>query len=411
MPTYSNRRIKFSFVNGQGLQLAALLELPDGSPRAFALFAHCFTCSKESLAATRVCRALAQHGFAVLRFDFTGLGGSEGDFSNTNFSSNVDDLVSAADHLREQYQAPSLLVGHSLGGAAVLAAASRIPESTAVVTIAAPCDLDRVAGLFGDKFREVEFHGETIVHLHGRSFKLKRQFLDDIAERRLVNEIHDLGKALLVFHSPVDEVVGIENARRIYEAARHPKSFISLDKADHLLGRREDAEYVAQTISAWASRYVLTERQQGDRPTVDRGTVLVQESDTLYTQEIYSDRHQWRIDEPLTVGGSDNGPSPYEALLGALGACTAITLRMYAQRKSLQLDNVEVELRHEREHARDCDDCPESGGKLGVITSKVRISGTLTGEQFDRLVEIAQRCPVHRTLTDRVTIRTVPESV
>ena len=406
MASLTNGRIKFTFPNRHGQQLAALLELPLTQPVAYALFAHCFTCSKDIAAATRISRALARQGFGVLRFDFTGLGSSEGDFSNTNFSSNVDDLVCAADHLRQQYGAPSLLIGHSLGGAAILAAAGKIPESSSVVTIGAPCDPDHVSGLFGDKISAIEADGEAVVDLQGRRFTLKKQFLDDIAERRLGPEIHNLGKALLVFHSPVDAIVSIDNARKIFDAARHPKSFISLDKADHLLSRREDSEYVAQTMAAWASRYVLDGRETDTQPAVNPGRVVVRETGVPYVQKIRTPHHEWLSDEPQTLGGRDAGPSPYEMLLGALGACTAITLRMYAVHKKIPLDSVEVELKHERAHGEDCSDCTDAGRRMESISRLIRLQGSLTAAQRQRLFEIAERCPVHRTLSSQVTITT-----
>jgi uncharacterized OsmC-like protein/alpha/beta superfamily hydrolase len=398
---------KFSFENREGERLAALLERPPTRPAAYALFAHCFTCSKDIAAASRISRALAAHGIAVLRFDFTGLGNSEGDFANTNFSSNVSDLICAADHLRTTFGAPSLLVGHSLGGAAVLAAAGEIEEAKAVVTIGAPSDPAHVSHLFESSRSEIEAKGRALVNLAGRQFEIKKQFLDDIAAQSLEDRIKKMRKALLVFHSPVDEIVGIENASAIFQAALHPKSFISLDKADHLLSRKVDSEYVAATISAWAGRYVLSgeSRATDERPKLADGEVLVREDDRAFAQDVFTDRHHLRADEPVSYGGTDSGPSPYEYLLAGLGACTAMTVRMYARHKSLQLDRVLVTLRHGKIHAKDCEDCETREGRIDRIEREIKLEGELSGDERKRLMEIADRCPVHRTLHSEIDIQ------
>jgi alpha/beta superfamily hydrolase len=247
---------KVEFEGAQGHSLAARLDGPESGSRGYALFAHCFTCSKDTLAAARISSALASEGISVLRFDFTGLGSSEGDFANTNFSSNIEDLVRAADWLREHHQAPTLLVGHSLGGAAVLAAAGRIDEVTAVATLNAPSDPSHVEHLLASKKDRIEVDGEAEVELGGRRFCIKRHFLEDVREQRLLAHAAELNRALLVFHAPTDRIVGIQNARQIFEAAKHPKSFVSLDGADHMLSRPEDAAYAATVLAAWASRYV-----------------------------------------------------------------------------------------------------------------------------------------------------------
>jgi putative redox protein len=248
------------FAGAQGLRLAARLDAPDGDARAYALFAHCFTCGKDIFAASRIAQTLTEHGIGVLRFDFTGLGASEGDFANTNFSSNIADLVAAAQHMRQTWQAPRLLIGHSLGGAAMLAAARQVPEARAVVTLCAPSDPAHVTGLFGASLAAIEADGEAEVQLAGRPFRIRREFLADAAQHRLDTQINGLGKALLVMHSPVDTTVDISNATHIFMAARHPRSFISLDDADHLLPRRRDAIYAAKLIAAWSERYI------GDTP-------------------------------------------------------------------------------------------------------------------------------------------------
>ncbi|MEV4313947.1 bifunctional alpha/beta hydrolase/OsmC family protein [Actinocrispum sp. NPDC049592] len=393
------RTKKIEFTGSQGTPLAARLELPAGMPRAYALFAHCFTCGKDQVAATRISRALTGFGVAVLRFDFTGLGGSGGDFGNTGFSSNVDDLVLAASYLRTHHEAPTLLIGHSLGGSAVLAAKHRIPEVRAVATIGAPADPSHVAHLLGADTSEIERSGEAEVSLAGRTFRIRQQFLDDIAEQPQASRIAHLDAALLVLHSPIDKLVGPENARKIFDTARHPKSFISLDGADHLLTDPDDAEYVASVLAAWASRYVLA-----DRP--GEGYVTVTDSgEGPLGQTVTAGRHSLPADEPVPIG-VDSGPTPYDLLLAALGACTSMTLRMYADRKQLPLDRVTVQLRHSRIHAEDCASCETKTGLLDRIERTIHLDGDLTPEQRERLLQIADKCPVHRTLKSEIDIRT-----
>jgi uncharacterized OsmC-like protein/pimeloyl-ACP methyl ester carboxylesterase len=398
---------RFDFPNKQGQKLAALLDRPDGSIRAVALFAHCFTCGKDNKAARLIAHNLISHGIAVLRFDFTGLGSSEGEFANTNFSSNLDDLVAAADHLRTGVGAPAILIGHSLGGAAVLAAAHRIAEARAVVTIAAPSDPAHVGGLFGDHIEEIKSKGEVEVSLAGRPFRIRRALLDDIAEHNLAAQVGSLHKALLVFHSPTDETVGIENASRIFTAAKHPKSFISLAGADHLLRRPSDAAYVAHVIAAWAERYLdmaapiaaLTEGKPGE--------VVVRETRRgTFQQEIATGAHRFLADEPVAGGGLDSGPGPYDLLLAALGACTSMTLRLYADRKKLPLTQTQVRLHHSRIYATDCADCETKEGMLDRIERIITLEGDLDAEARKRLLDIADKCPVHRTLKSEIEIRT-----
>jgi putative redox protein len=349
----------------------------------------------------------------VLRFDFTGLGSSEGEFANTTFSSNIDDLVAAADHLQKQVGAPAILIGHSLGGAAVLAAAHRIAEARAVVTMAAPFDPAHVAGLFAERVEEIKAKGEIEVALAGRPFRVRRALLDDIAGQNLAPRIAELRKALLVFHSPTDESVGIDNASRIFTTAKHPKSFISLAGADHLLRRPSDAAYVAHVVAAWAERYLDMPAQMATskQPAANEpGEVVVREArHGTFQQDITVGRHHFLADEPVATGGLDSGPGPYDFLLAALGACTSMTLRLYADRKQLPLKRTQVRLRHSRIYAADCGDCETKEGMLDRIDRIISLEGELDAEARQRFLEIADKCPVHRTLTSEIDIRTVEE--
>ncbi|GAB5901754.1 MULTISPECIES: bifunctional alpha/beta hydrolase/OsmC family protein [Mycobacteriaceae] len=392
---------------GSSGELTGKLEMPIGDPKAWALFAHCFTCGKDNAAAGRISRALAAQGIAVLRFDFTGLGESEGEFAATGFSSNVEDLVHAADHLRDQFSAPAVLIGHSLGGAAVLAAASRIPEVRAVVTIGAPADPFHVVGLLGDALPGVEA-GEATVSIGGRPFRVRREFLDDIAMQPQCERIAALDTALLVMHSPLDEVVSVNNARIIFDTARHPKSFITLDGADHLLSNRADAGYTASVLAAWLSRYVAAPTATRDLNTDDLadGAVRVAESGPgRLTQQIGTRRHRLTADEPRPIG-DDAGPTPYDLLLAALGACTSMTVRMYADRKQWPLERIVVDSRHSRVHAKDCAECETATGMVDRIERDITLIGPLDGDQRAKLLDIADRCPVHRTLRSEVSIHT-----
>ena len=399
---------RFQFTGEGSHQLAAALELPDGEPRAYALFAHCFTCGKDTLAAKRISVALAAKGIAVLRFDFTGLGSSEGDFANSTFSSNVADLVHAADHLRKVRTAPSILIGHSLGGAAILAAAGRIPEAKAVVTIAAPSDPAHVTGLFSEHLDSIRAQGEVEVSLAGRPFRIKREFLDDIAEQELMKDITGLHKALLVMQSPVDDTVGIDNATKIFVAARHPKSFVSLDHADHLLTKPADALYAADVIAAWASRYIDAAKpaKAMDLAEEPRRVVVQETRKSKFNQAITVGPHHLVADEPIAANGEDAGPGPYDFLLAGLGACTSMTMRLYADRKSLPLDRVTVTLKHSKIYAKDCAECETRDGMLDQIERDIAIDGALDAEQRKKLMEIADKCPVHRTLTSEIRIVT-----
>jgi uncharacterized OsmC-like protein/alpha-beta hydrolase superfamily lysophospholipase len=397
---------RFQFAGEGGHQLAAALDLPDGQVAAYALFAHCFTCGKDVLAARRIATALAARGIAVLRFDFTGLGSSEGEFANSTFSSNVADLVRAANHLRETRGVPAILIGHSLGGAAILAAAGQIPDAKAVVTIAAPSDPAHVTHFFKDKIEDIRTQGKVEVQLAGRPFHIKREFLDDIAEHGLMAHIAKLHKSLLIMHSPTDDTVGIENATNIFVAAKHPKSFVSLSGADHLLSGKRDGAYVADMIAAWAERYIEPVAAAPVAAAGPRNVVVRETRASKFQQTVTSGPHQLLADEPVAVGGADSGPGPYDLLLSALGACTLMTMRMYADRKSLPVERITVTLKHNKIHAEDCAECETREGLVDQIDRVIAIEGALDADQRKRLMEIADKCPVHRTLKSEVRILT-----
>ncbi len=392
------------FSNAQGESLAGLLEKPPGPVRAWALFAHCFTCGKDIAAASRIARALTRERIGVLRFDFTGLGNSDGDFANTNFSSNLEDLLAAARWLNEAHGGPQILIGHSLGGAAVLGVADRVDSAVAVCTIGAPSKARHVEHLFVDAKEQIEADGCARVRIGLREFPVRRQLLEDLEKYASTDHIRRLRKALLVMHSPVDDVVPVTEAARIYEAAQHPKSFVSLDRADHLLRKAVDSEYVARLIAAWAERY-LPEPAGVD--AVPDGHVEVRENGVgRYGNEVRVGRHALPADEPVGQGGKDSGPSPYDLMLAALGACTSMTLRMYAERKSLALEQVRVVLSHQRVHAADCADCESRDGQVSEIRREIHLRGDLSPTERARMLQIADRCPVHRTLEGEIRIRT-----
>jgi putative redox protein len=395
---------KIAFPGSAGTTLAARLDAPDTRPRAYALFAHCFTCSKDTKAATYIARALVEAGIAVLRFDFTGLGGSEGEFANTNFSSNVEDLVAAAAFMRERYEAPRILVGHSLGGAAVIAAAEKIPEALAVATIGAPCEPRHVKKQFAASVDAINAQGDAAVTLAGRAFLIRKQFLDDLDSQAQRARIAALRRALIVFHSPIDRIVDIDNARRIYAAAKHPKSFVSLDNADHLVSRAEDGLYIGGVLAAWAQRYLPVPAAL-DR--VAAGKVLVAERGAgKFANLVRTADHLIYADEPQSVGGTNTGLSPYDLLAAALGACTSMTLRMYADLRRLPLERVAVEVEHAKIHAQDCAECETKEGKIDRFARTIRLTGALDDAQCAKLLEIADKCPVHRTLHAEVQVTT-----
>lgn len=407
---------RVEFPSPSGDSLAGLLDTPDQAPRAWALFAHCFTCSKDSKAAAFIARSLAEAGFGVLRFDFTGLGDSGGDFANTHFSGNVDDLVAAADWLRAQHGVPALLVGHSLGGAAVLAAAERIPDARAVVTVGAPFEPSHVLHQLGEDRARIERDGQAQVSIAGRNFTVKRAFLVDLAAQPQAERIRSLHRPLLVLHAPDDTTVRVDNARQIFELARHPKSFVALDGADHLLNRASDARFAASVIAAWAQRYLPDAAPAAAASAsaatvpgleVGEGVVLVSERGTgAFTVSVSAGRHHFLMDEPTAAGGDDLGPNPYDMLAAALGACTAMTLRMFARRKGWPLDSVRVALVHDKVHAIDCGQCETNKAQIDRIARVIEINGDLNAAQREQLIEIADRCPVHRTLHNEVSVVT-----
>lgn len=404
--------IKAEFEGHSGAKLAARLDLPAGSIRAWALFAHCFTCSKDTLAARRISGELACAGIAVMRFDFTGLGSSGGEFASTNFSSNIEDLRAAADWLAVHYDAPEILVGHSLGGAAVLAIAGDLKSVKAVVTIGAPAEASHVIENFGGHLDEINAKGEAAVNLGGRPFTIQRQFVEDLNATSLAARIGHMKTALLVLHGPRDQVVGIDNASAIFTAAKHPKSFVSLDDADHMLSNPADANYAAAIIASWAARYLPAEApRRDDQPVED--VVVGETGQGKFQVSVQAGPHRLLADEPASVGGSDTGPSPYDLMAAGLGACTAMTLRMYARLKKIDLGLVTVTVRHNKVHAADCLECTESeranGGKIDRFERSISIDGGAPDGLADKIVEIANKCPVHRTLEHGAKVVTTVE--
>jgi putative redox protein len=397
---------RVTFEGSLGDTLAARLDMPAGSVKAFALFAHCFTCSKDVFAASRISAELAKRGIAVLRFDFTGLGASGGDFANTSFSSNVRDILKAADFLRDHYKAPGLMIGHSLGGAAILAAAGHVSEVKAVATIGAPADVEHVLLNFDAELDRIERDGVADVTLAGRTFTIRKDFVDDVRAQNVRSLTGSLGKALLVLHSPVDATVGIDQARAIFEAARHPKSFISLDGADHLLSTRSDAIFAAEMISSWASRY-LDGSAFSDEAEEVNGVLVAESGQGRFQQLVRVGTHSLLADEPSSVGGDGSGPTPYDFLSAALGACTSMTLRMYADRKKIDVGRISVRVTHTKSHASDCANCTEGRqSEINRFDRLISLGGDQTEELRQRLLDIADRCPVHRTLSESSLITT-----
>jgi len=389
---------KVVFKNKEGHSLVGRLELPlDQHPHNFAIFAHCFTCNKNLLAVKNIGKALTSNGFGVLRFDFTGLGESEGDFSDSNFSGNVEDLIAAVDYLEETYTAPTLIIGHSLGGAAAIYAAAESSSIKAVATIGAPSNPKHVQHLLQSSIAEINTNGKAVVNLSGRDFTIKKQFLDDLNTKSLVDTVGNMRKPILILHSPQDTTVEIKNAQEIYLAAHHPKSFISLDGADHLLMNKEDSLYAGEVIAGWAKRYLNVEQQNENLKTKHQVVASLDFEDGFTTQ-MKVGNHAMIADEPLSFGGNDFGPSPYELVSAGLSACTVMTLQMYAKRKGWQIENVEVHTSYSKTHAVDCNDCESSNSKIDTFQREIKITGEFDQKQRQRLLEIADKCPVHKTL-------------
>lgn len=395
---------KVNFSNSEGHTLSGRLELPiNQEPHNFVLFAHCFTCNKNFLAVTNISRALTANGFGVLRFDFTGLGESEGDFENTNFSGNVDDLIAAASYLENEHKAPSLLVGHSLGGAAVILAAQKVPSVKAISVIGAPSTPVHVKHLLSDSIEEIKKNGKATVNLSGRNFTIKKQFLEDLENLSLSNMLQNLKAALLVLHSPQDLTVNISNAEEIYVAAKHPKSFVSLDGADHLLSDKKDSSYAGGVISEWAKRYL--DIPEEEKISSQHQVVANLEAEGFTTQ-VKAGKHYFIADEPISFGGNDFGPTPYELVSAGLAACTSMTIQMYARRKKWSVENVETHVNYDKKHAQDCKDCSSKDAKIDTFERIIDIKGNLSDSQVQKLLEIAEKCPVHRTLHGNIEIMT-----
>jgi uncharacterized OsmC-like protein/alpha/beta superfamily hydrolase len=395
-----NRKVIFK--NSAGEVLSAKLSLPPNQrPHNYVVFAHCFTCTKNLKAIHNISGALTSLGFAVLSFDFTGLGESEGEFSKTNFSSNISDLIAATDFLKEEFQSPSLIIGHSLGGAAAIIAASKVRSIKAVAVIGAPSDPEHVLKLLSEDLDTIMKKGEAHVNIGGQQFRIKKQFVEDLQKQSLTETLAKLRKSILIMHSPQDKIVGINNSAELFKAAHHPKSFVSLDGADHLLGQKEDSLYAGHVIAAWAKRYLEKPETEKEKLETEHQTVArIGDMEEKYTVQIKAGSHYLLSDEPTDVGGMDWGPSPYQLISAALGACTAMTLRMYADHKKWALDEVNVHLNHEKRHQEDCMNCESDKSKIDHIERIIEVSGELDEQQKKRLLEIANKCPVHRTLLE-----------
>lgn len=395
---------KVSFKNKNGYLLRGKLELPaNQEPHNYALFAHCFTCNKNYFAVKNICNALTQQGYGVLRFDFTGLGDSEGDFEDSNFSGNIEDLLQAAEFLKIKYKAPSLLIGHSLGGAAVLFAAKELKSVQAVATIAAPSAANHLTHLLKNNLEEINSEGSAEVNIGGRPFKIKKHFLEDIENHQLKNVLPELDKPLLILHSPQDTIVEIKNAEEIYMAAKHPKSFISLDGADHLLTETRDSVYAGNMIGTWASRYIdIAETIEIDT----KFEVVAKLGEEGYTTQLQAGNHGFVADEPIKVGGKNLGPSPYGYVSAGLAACTSMTIQMYARRKKWKIDSVETHINYAKDYATDCENCEDELAKIDTFSREIIVKGDLDKEQLDKIIIIADKCPVHKTLTTRTQVIT-----
>lgn len=396
---------KITFKNKGNEELVGRLELPvDQLAHNFAIFAHCFTCNKNFSAVRNISRALTEKGIGVLRFDFTGLGESDGDFADTNFSGNVEDLISAAEFLEENYKSPSLIIGHSLGGAAAIFAAEMIGSIKAVATIAAPSNPEHVKHLLHSNLNKIKAEGKAVVNIGGRDFTIKKQFLEDIESKSLPDVAKNLTRGIIIMHSPQDLIVDIKNAEDIYKAAKHPKSFVSLDGSDHLLTNKKDSSYAGNVIASWAQRFI----EIPDKESIQSNHQVVASLDYEegFTTQMKLGRHSITADEPIDFGGNDFGPTPYELVSAGLSACTAMTIQMYAKRKKWQVDNVEVHTNYSKKHAEDCEACESPDAKIDTFSREIKFIGNLDDTQIKKLLEIADKCPVHKTLSSKIKIET-----
>ena len=400
-----------NFKNKEGKELSGILHLPvDDKPIAIIIFAHCFTCNKDLRAVRNLSAEISSQGLGIFLFDFTGLGKSDGDFSDTNFSSNVDDLIKASKMIEKRFPLPQVFLGHSLGGAAVLKAASNLSTIKAIATIGAPFNPFHVTKLFSEKIEEIKSNGKATVNIGGRPFKLSRDFIHDLDDQNQTATIKNLRRPLLVMHSPQDTIVGIENAASIYQAAHHPKSFISLNNADHLLSDKRHSTYAAKMVANWVvavfekndEATLIKTKEEED--TVSEGFVRAKTYSDSFATPVLAGSHRLLIDEPESLGGSDLGPTPYDLLAGSLAACTTLTIQMYAQRKKWPLEEVVVEVKHSHRHKIDCEESVEIEKKIDHFEKIIYFEGELSDDQINRLKDIANRCPVHRTLENEIEI-------
>lgn len=396
---------KVNFNNHNDEELSGILDLPvDKKVHTYAIFAHCFTCNKNLKAIKNISSGLTSNGFGVLRFDFTGLGQSKGEFEDTNFSHNVDDLMAAHNFLNKNHKTPKLIIGHSLGGTAALFAAHQADSIRAVVTIGSPFQPEHVSKLIESKEEQIKKEGKAEVNLGGRNFTIKKDFYEDIRKNKIDDFIGDLKKPFLIFHSPQDKIVGVKNAEMLYKHAHHPKSFVSLDGADHLLSNSNDSSYIGEVIASWAKRYLEIDGKRIDLKS-DHGVIASLNSQDDFTTDMALGSHKMLADEPENFGGKNLGPNPYEFLSAALASCTAMTIQMYAKRKKWPLKNVEVHINHKKDHCEDCENLDKKS-KIDILQRQLTLEGDLDEKQRKRLLEIADKCPVHKTLHSDIEVKT-----
>lgn len=389
--------------NRQGITLNAMLDVPDlGQPRGYAIFAHCFTCSGNFRPVKNISQQLVQLGMGVLRFDFTGLGHSEGEFADSHISANVQDLEDVYRYFQQYYRAPELLIGHSLGGAAAIIGAARLADIKAVATIGTPATVQHTTKHFADQLQGLQEQQDVEVNIGGRPFTINRNFVDQFAQTDLPQVVHELKKPLLILHSPVDAVVDISNAQQLFHQAFHPKSFVSLDQADHLLLKDADSRYAGSVIAGWVQRYLLPRQLRAVDTKGEQLVAHLRPEQDGFATSLQTSEHAFIADEPASVGGSNLGASPYQYLSGALAACTTMTLKIYARQKKWDLQEVFVYISHNKQHIDDM------GKKtwLDVMDKKIELVGNLSAEQRQKLAEIAAKCPVHKTLLGTVEINT-----